>query len=370
MDEVMDGRILVSDLHGQTSALRGDILTAIHAVVDSGWFVHGKACSGFEQKFAEYCAVEHCIGVANGTEALEIGLRALGVERGSTVATVANAGFYTSTALLAIGARPAFVDVDPETMLMDIDHLAMVMEEIQLSAVVVTHLYGLMHDMEAIRTLCDQKNVRVLEDCAQAHGARRNGKRAGSVGHAATFSFYPTKNLGAIGDGGAIVTRDGDVAARARLLRQYGWDRKYHVVEQGARNSRLDEMQAAILAVKLPHLDGWNTRRREIAGHYTDHIRHARVTCPPHHGEEYVAHLYVLQCEDRDGLRAHLDKAGIASDVHYPVPDHLQPALSRTDKWPSLPVTERLAERALTIPMYPELNNEEVHRIVQAVNAW
>jgi dTDP-4-amino-4,6-dideoxygalactose transaminase len=366
----MSGKILVSDLHRQTSALRQDVLAAMTAVLDSAWFVHGKSCTGFEARFAEYCGTSQCVGVANGTDALEIGLRAIGVTSGSRVATVANAGFYTSTALLAIGAQPVYIDVDPQTMLMDLRQLAHVLESRDLTAVVITHLYGLMHDMPAVRALCDAKGVRVLEDCAQAHGAVNASGKAGSFGHAATFSFYPTKNLGAIGDGGAITTNDADIAARARALRQYGWDKKYHVAHTGGRNSRLDEMQAAILTVKLPHLDAWNDRRRAIAARYTEHIKNPRVTCPPVRGAEYVGHLYVMQCDDREGLRAHLDKAGIATDIHYPVPDHQQAAVRQDGQEPSLPVTERLARQLLTIPLYPELTDPEVDRIVQAINDW
>ncbi|ARP84095.1 erythromycin biosynthesis sensory transduction protein eryC1 [Bordetella genomosp. 8] len=366
----MSGRIMVSDLHRQTSALRQDLLSAMTSVLDSAWFVHGKSCSEFEARFAEYCGTAHCVGVANGTDALEIGLRSMGVKSGSRVATVANAGFYTSTALLAIGAHPVYVDVDPHTMLMDLRQLSEVLDSTDLNAVVITHLYGLMHDMPAVRRLCDAKGVRVLEDCAQAHGAATTGGKAGSFGHAATFSFYPTKNLGAIGDGGAVVSNDADIAAGARTLRQYGWDKKYHVAHTGGRNSRLDEMQAAILAVKLAHLDTWNDRRRAIAGHYTDRIKNPRVTCPPLRGSEYVGHLYVVQCGDRDGLRAHLDKAGIATDIHYPLPDHQQAAVREHMRSVSLPVTEHLARRLMTIPLYPELTDPEIDRVVQAVNDW
>jgi dTDP-4-amino-4,6-dideoxygalactose transaminase len=208
----------------------------------------------------------------------------------------------------------------------------------------------------------------VLEDCAQAHGAQRAERRAGAFGQAAVFSFYPTKNLGAIGDGGAIVTSDDAVAKRARRLRQYGWDLKYHVTSKGGRNSRLDEIQAAVLRAKLPHLSNWNRRRRDIARRYSTEIDGARVKVPPVRGEEYVAHLYVVQCTDRDDLRKHLSEGGIASDIHYPVPDHRQPVLAGRD-WPQLPVTDRASREILSLPCFPELTDAEVGHIIARVNA-
>jgi dTDP-4-amino-4,6-dideoxygalactose transaminase len=350
--------------------LRDEIVASATRTVDSGWFIHGQACSAFEDAFAAYCGARHCLGVANGTDALEIALRSLAVKAQSKVATVANAGFYTATALLAIGAEPVFIDVHSETRLMDLNCLADAVSGGAIDAVVVTHLYGLMHDMEAICAIAAEANIPVLEDCAQSHGAQRNGRRAGSIGHAATFSFYPTKNLGAIGDGGAIVTNDESVAARIRLLRQYGWDSKYHSIVTGARNSRLDELQAAVLSAKLPRLDGWNARRREIAARYSSEIKHPSVSCPPAYGEEYVGHLYVIETADRNSLRTHLEKSGIASDIHYPLPDYRQPAIAEMTQWPNLPVTERLSQRVLTIPCYPELATSEVDLIIECINSW
>lgn len=365
----MNRKILVSDLKRHTTQLRDELIAAATSVVDSGWFVHGNACTAFEREFAGFCGVKHGIGVANGTDALELALRALEVRRGSRVATVANAGFYTSTAALAIGAVPVYVDVDAETHLMDLDRLARLVEQRAVDVVVITHLYGLMHDMDAVRKICDGKGIKVLEDCAQAHGARRHGRRAGSIGDAATFSFYPTKNLGAIGDGGMVTTNNDDIAHRVRTLRQYGWESKYRVGTAGGRNSRLDELQAAILSVKLPRLDGWNARRRAIAAHYSANIRNPDVALPPARGEEYVGHLYVVQTDDRAKLQARLSEAGIATDVHYPVPDHLQPVHGSAHPVATLGVTEALAGRILSLPIYPELTDEEVDYITGAVNS-
>jgi dTDP-4-amino-4,6-dideoxygalactose transaminase len=242
-----------------------------------------------------------------------------------------------------------------------------VLDAHRVACVIATHLYGRMCDAAAIVAVCDRHGIPLIEDCAQAHGARRGGRMAGSYGRAGCYSFYPTKNLGALGDAGAIVTNDDDVATGIRALRQYGWGTKYTVVRPGGRNSRLDEMQAAVLRVKLPHLDAWNARRRAIAARYSDEIAHAAVTCPPTGGEDYVAHLYVVAADDRDGLRTHLLASGIATDIHYPVPDHHQPAFITHAHLPS---TESAAGRILTLPCFPEMTENEVSRVVTAVNGW
>ena len=363
-------RILVNDMSRHVASVRADIDAAITRVVASGWFIHGQEGAAFEREFAAYVGATHCVGVANGSDAIELALRALGVRPGSRVATAANAGFYTSAAVLAIGAEPVYVDVDPSTHLIDLIELAPLIESHRVDAVVVTHLFGLMHDMEAVMGLVAGAGIPVLEDCAQSHGARRKNSRAGSHGHAASFSFYPTKNLGALGDGGAVTTNDEETAQRVRLLRQYGWETKYRVVTTGGRNSRLDEVQAAVLRAKLPRLDEWNARRRAIARQYTDGIEHPGVSCPTAPGEAYVAHLYVVSVEGRELLKRHLENSGILSDVHYPVPDHLQGIMSAQRVRKPLPVTERLALNVLTLPCFPELTDTEVERVIGAVNAW
>ena len=362
-------RIPTNDLKRHLDGIRDLVDTATARVVDSGWYIFGEEGASFEREFAAYCGTRACVGVANGTDALEFALRGVGVAAGSRVATVANAGFYTSTALLAIGAAPVFVDVEPDTHLMDLDALRSVLSE-RIDAVVVTHLYGLLHDMAHLLRITDAHGVPVIEDCAQAHGAIRGGKKAGSFGRAAAFSFYPTKNLGAVGDAGAVVTNDTSVATRIQLLRQYGWAPKYHVTLDGARNSRLDEMQAAVLLAKLPHLDRWNARRREIAARYSRGLRNARILVPAIRGSEYVAHLYVIVCEEREKLRAHLAAAGIMTDIHFPVPDHRQRVLSAKGPWPALPVSESLSQRVLTLPCYPELTDKEVDFVIERVNEW
>jgi dTDP-4-amino-4,6-dideoxygalactose transaminase len=286
------------------------------------------------------------------------------------VATVANAGGYTSAALNIVGAIAVYIDVDPGSHLMDLEQLKRVVGAGEIDAIVVTHLFGRMLDLARLRGLADRAGIPLIEDCAQAHGARRGGQRAGSVGDVACFSFYPTKNLGALGDAGAVTTNSPELAARTRVLRQYGWGAKYRVTEAGGRNSRLDELQAAVLRAKLPHLDGWNARRREIAARYTASIDNPRIKCPPIQGDDYVAHLYVIECDDRDGLREHLAASQIVCDIHYPTPDHVQPVALRSGGRCSLPVTERLAGRVLTLPCFSELEDREVDRIVDLIKAW
>ncbi|MFI7642186.1 DegT/DnrJ/EryC1/StrS family aminotransferase [Nonomuraea sp. NPDC049400] len=363
-------RVLINDLVRHARSTQGAVQAAVERVLKSGWYVLGEEGESFERDFADYCGTAHCVGVANGTDAIELGLRALGVGAGSRVATVANAGFYTTTALLALGARPVFVDVHRDTKLMDLAQLERVVAGERLDAIVVTHLFGLLHDMAAVLAIAARAGVPVLEDCAQAHGAVRGGRRAGGFGVAAAFSFYPTKNLGALGDGGAVVTGDAGVATRLRRLRQYGWESKYRVGRGGGRNSRLDELQAAVLRAKLPFLGGWNRRRRDIATRYSQEIAHPRVQCPPVHGEEFVAHLYTVVCDDRAELRARLAGAGVATDVHYPVPDHRQLLLSGHGLRPGLPVTDELADSIVTLPCYPELSDAEVTRVISSINTW
>jgi dTDP-4-amino-4,6-dideoxygalactose transaminase len=360
----------INNLGRHATATAAEVQDAIRRVFESGWYILGRECEAFEQEFADFCGVSHCVGLANGTDAIEMGLRALGIGPGKRVVTVSNAGFYTATALASIGAEPVFVDVDPDTKLMALDHLEVLLAAGDIDAVVVTHLYGLLNDMDAILKLTEPAGIPVFEDCAQAHGARQRQQRAGSFGVAASFSFYPTKNLGAIGDGGALVTRSSDIAGKVRQLRQYGWESKYKVVTPGARNSRLDELQAAVLRAKLPFVDKWNARRRDIASRYSTEIEHSRVACPKTYGEDYVGHLYVVTCEDRTGLQAHLKAAGVGTDVHYPIPDHFQPVLGPSPKDVHLPVTEELANKVLTLPCYPELSDDEVTRVIAAVNSW
>lgn len=345
-----------------------DFLTPLKRVLDSHWYILGNEVKLFEEEFASYVGVEHCVSVANGSEALELALRGLGVEQGSRVVAVANAGFYSSTAIHAIGAEPVYVDVDAETLTMCPKALASVIDT-KPAAIIVTHLYGQLADIEELVRIASAAGVPVLEDCAQSHGARRNGKQAGSFGDIACFSFYPTKNLGALGDGGAVVTRNDQLAARIRQLRQYGWSQKYQVAIPGGRNSRLDEMQAAILRVKLPLLNEGNAQRRSIAQRYNAAFASLDMRLPASTTEDFVAHLYVVRLKNRAEFAAFLKEKAISTDLHYPIADHKQPAYVSAAT-SSLAVTEQACDAVISLPCYPGLTDEEVVRVIEAVTAY
>ena len=289
---------------------------------------------------------------------------------GDRVAVAANAAMYGTSAVLACGAVPLFVDIEEAGATLDPARLSEAFASMVPRAIIVTHLYGRLARIDEILQLCRSHGVAVVEDCAQAHGARSNSRAAGSFGDVAAFSFYPTKNLGALGDGGAIVTSDTGIGQRARQLRQYGWTAKYTNTHAGGRNSRLDEIQARMLLTMLPLLDGWNARRREIANRYSNEIRNPAIAVPAPAGEEYVGHLYVVHCDRRDALRTHLEGIGVQTDVHYPVPDHRQPCHRGAYDHIQLPVTERLATTALTLPCFPELTDEEAGRVIEACNRF
>lgn len=360
----------INNLSARIGAYQAQIKAATNRVIDSGWLVLGPEVKRFEQSFAEYLNAPHCISVANGTEAIELALRALAVKQGDRVATVANAGMYTTTALFAIGAEPYFMDVDLESRNVTLAEVKRALAD-GVRAIVVTHLYGLAApEIAEIAQTCAQQGIPLLEDCAQAHGALVRGKRVGTFGDAASFSFYPTKNLGALGDGGAVVTTNSAIAESIERLRQYGWTKKYQVEFGGARNSRLDEIQAAILSVFLPDLDTLNARRREIAAQYSEKIKHRDVLLPPSGGEEYVAHLYVVRSTQRDALRTHLRTHDIAADVHYPIPDYRQPLVGKRFDALYLENTERLSREILTLPCYPEMTDAQVSEVISAVNSW
>lgn len=362
--------IPVNSLVRHVAPLKTALFADAARVIDSGHYVLGPGVAEFERAFAAYCGTNECIGVANGTDALELALKSVGVGVGDRVVVTANAAMYGTTAVLACGAIPVFVDIDQADALLDTALLADALCADAVKAVVVTHLYGRLVRFDGIVELCRSRGVAIVEDCAQAHGARSSGRTAGSFGDVAAFSFYPTKNLGALGDGGAIVTSSAEVAQRARQLRQYGWTAKYTNTHVGGRNSRLDEIQARMLLTMLPLLDGWNARRRDIANRYSNEIRNAAIAVPAQAEEEYVAHLYVAYCDRRDALRAHLESLGVQTDIHYPVPDHRQPCHQGAYDHVHLPVTEKLATTALTLPCFPELTDEEVERVIDACNRF
>jgi dTDP-4-amino-4,6-dideoxygalactose transaminase len=297
--------IALNDLARHHAPLRAELEAAMARVHDRGWYILGPEVEAFEREFAAYLGVAECIAVGNGTDALELALRALMVSSGETVATVANAGMYATTAIRAVGAVPAYVEIDAATLEMDPAALASVAAA-RPRAIVATHLYGRLADIDALVRIADAQRIPLIEDCAQAHGAKRAARRAGTHGLLGCFSFYPTKNLGALGDAGAVVTNDRQLAVKLRALRVYGWGAKYHCTIQGGMNSRMDELQAAVLRAKLPHLDRWNLRRREIAARYTGAIRHPYIVVPPFIDDGTdVAHLYVVRAKARESLRQH-----------------------------------------------------------------
>lgn len=359
-----------NDLARQTAAFAPALDAAHRRVLGRGRFLMGPELAAFESAFAGWCGVRCAVGVANGTDALELALRALDLPPGARVATVANAGMYGAAAILAAGLTPVFVEVEPVRATMDPAALQAVLAQ-GCAAVLATHLYGRLADMARIVPLCAAAGAPLIEDCAQAHGAARDGRMAGAWGNAGCFSFYPTKNLGALGDGGAVVTSDDALAARLRKLRQYGWGAKYAAELPGGRNSRLDELQAAFLLAKLPQLAAMNERRRAVARAYNAAFAPLGLGLPPDPGADDAAHLYVLRAPRRDALRAALAARGVGTEVHYPIPDHRQPAVRARlgGALPALPATERLCAEALSLPCFAEMTDDEVDFVIEAVRA-
>lgn len=354
--------ILCSNPREQYAAHAEEIEAAIQKVLRNGRYILGPEVESFEREFADFCGVKHAVGVGSGTEALHIALAAMGVGDGDEVITTAHTAVATAVAIRACGARPVFVDTEPDTFTIDPDLVRRAVTS-RTKVIVPVHLYGQPANLAPIVDL----GIPVLEDCAQAHGARDRGIRVGATGIVGAFSFYPTKNLGAIGDGGAIVTNDDAIAPRLRLLREYGWAERY-VSSSDGWNSRLDELQAAILRVKLRYLEADNARRRTIAARYDDALRGSSVRIPAvREGVEHVYHLYVVTSDKRDALQQHLRDRGIGALVHYPVPVHRQPAYATND---SLPNTERAAMTVLSLPMYPELKDDEQQQVIDAVREF
>lgn len=358
--------LLAADPRGGYLSHAPEIAAAINRVLDSGWYILGPEVEAFEREFSVYQGGGATVGVANGTEALELALRAAGVRPGETVATVANTVTATATAIVEIGARPLFVEIDPATMTLSPDALGAAMARERVRAVVPVHLYGQPADLRSIVDLAKRHGAAVIEDCAQAHGASIEGRRVGTWGDYAAFSFYPTKNLGALGDGGAVFSADPDRAAAVRALRQYGWNERY-VAERPGRNSRLDELQAAILRVKLPHLDRENEKRRAHAAHYRAGLQEAGFILPAD-APGAVYHQFVVRTPRRDNLRRHLADQEIHAAVLYPVPVHRQPAFARPEL--ALPATERACAAVLSLPVHPGLHDADVERVVDAIHAW
>lgn len=354
-------------------ALQAEIDAAIHCVMARGSYLLGPETSAFENEFAETVRAQFAVGVANGTDALCLALRAVGVQSGDYVLTVSHTAVATATAIRMAGGVPAFVDIESSSFTMAPEALAIAIQKLgahgkRIGAIVPVHIYGHPADMAAISAIATHYGVPVVEDCAQALGACIGNQPIGSFGTAAAHSFYPTKNLGAFGDGGAVTTNSSDITSRVRSLRQYGWRDSSRVSCETGVNSRLDELQAAILRVKLRTLSSNVARRQAIAGAYNDAFVSLPVTCPSIADRAtHSFHLYVLSLEKRDELKGSLEAQGIGAAIHYASPVHLQPAFANEEI--SLPYTERAAQRVLSLPVYPELSDEQVGSVISAVIA-
>jgi len=362
--------ILCSNPLPQYLSYKAGIDAAISRVLNSGWYILGDELKTFEAEFASYIGVAHGIGVGSGTEALHIALAACGVKQGDEVITVSHTAVATVAAIELTGAIPVFVDIEPDFYTMKPEEIERVITP-QTKAIVPVHLYGQPADISLIMDIARKHGIFVVEDCAQAHGAKYHDRIVGSWGDIACFSFYPTKNLGALGDGGMVVTDNHDLANRVRLLREYGWTERY-VSDIPGWNTRLDEIQAAILRVKLRHLDDDNRKRHQIAGLYDRELSGTSLTLPEERdGVTHANHLYVVRSDERDSLQAFLRIKDIWPLVHYPVPIHLQPAYrGRIATGKGLPETEKAAREVLSLPMYPELREEEIMTVVSTVREF
>jgi dTDP-4-amino-4,6-dideoxygalactose transaminase len=345
----------------------GAVRAAIDRVVASGWFILGPEVEAFEAEFASACGAPLAVGVGTGTDAITLILRALDIGPGDEVITAPLSAAYSALAIMMAGARPVFADIDPVRLTLDADATAAAVTS-RTRAIMPVHLYGQAADMDALARVASRHQLALIEDACQAHFATAAGRPVGTMGVAGAFSFYPTKNLGALGDGGAIVTRDAALAARIKRLRNGGQTSRYHHQEPGA-NSRLDELQAAILRARLPFLPAWTSKRRVIASAYRRALRHAAFTVPPECEAGHVYHLFPVLSDRRESLMAHLEAHGVQSLIHYPVPIPRQPALAAT-KPAVCPVADRVCAEVLSLPLYPALTDEAVRHVAEVAQAF
>jgi len=359
------------DLKVQYKQIEKEVLPMVTEAMQNGAFIGGPQVTNFEKEFAEYCDSNFCVGVGSGTDALRFALLAVGVGAGDEVVTVPNTFIATTEAISQVGATPVFVDVDPGTCNIDVSKIGDKVTE-KTKALVPVHLYGQPADMDPIMELAKKHNLYVIEDACQAHGSLYKGRKAGSHGTAGCFSFYPGKNLGAYGEGGAVVTQDEETADKIRMIRDHGQNEKYFHNMEGY-NGRLDAIQAGVLRIKLRNLHNWNQSRRENAAYYTELLSKINgVTVPTEAGfAQSVYHLYVILVDDRDGLQKFLGDKGISTGLHYPRPLHLQKAYSRLgNENGSFPVTENLAQKLLSLPMYPELERDQIEFVAQSIKEY
>jgi dTDP-4-amino-4,6-dideoxygalactose transaminase len=364
-------QIPLVDLGAQFRPLRDEILTSIGAAIDSTRLFLGPNVQAFESEYASYCEVEHAIGVSDGTTALKLALMACGVGPGDEVITVSHTFFATVEAIMLVGALPVFVDIDPVTYTMNPAQIEAVLTP-RTRAIIPVHLYGQPADMDPILKIARERGLWVIEDACQAHGARYKGRRAGSLGDVAAFSFYFSKNLGAYGEAGMVTTGNAELASRVRMLRDHGSPVRYHHDAVGM-NGRLDEIQAAVLRIKLPHLEGWNARRQTLAAQYAMGLADLPGVCLPQTVAyaDHVFHLYVVQVPRRDELIGYLRDRGIGTGIHYPIPAHQQAALRGVlPEPPALPITEWIVGQIISLPIYPELTSEQAGWVTGAIRAF
>lgn len=364
-------QIPLFDMESRIIKYREIAQTSFSKVLNTSELVLAKSNEAFDISFAKYLGVERVFGVANGTDALEIAISALDLPVGSKVGLTANCGGYSTVAILQNRLLPIFCDVDVATSHPSIESIKQLIEH-GVRAIVVTHLYGLaIQDIEEIAQICKTSDVALIEDCAQSHGAKIGDRHTGSFGDIACFSFYPTKNLGALGDGGAVVSNNPEYAKRLNSLRTYGWWKKYDIQVLGGRNSRLDELQAEFLTMILPDLDEENQARRELANIYRNGIRNSRIDLPRPGGVDYVAHLFVIRCESRKELVSHLHENLVGFGIHYPIPDHRQVAWAgKFERISNLENTEKLSQTVLSIPMHPYMTIPQAERVMEVLNSF
>lgn len=362
--------ILCSNPKAQYISYKSEIDSAISRVLDSGWYILGNEIRAFEEEFASYIGVAHGIGVGSGTEAIHLALVACGIRRGDEVITVSHTAVATVAAIELAGATPVLVDIDSDFYTIDPEKIESAITS-HTKAIIPVHIYGHSADMDPILEIAEKHKLKVIEDCAQAHGATYKGKRVGSIGDIGCFSFYPTKNLGASGDGGMVVTSNLKLAEKARLLREYGWAERY-ISKIPGWNTRLDELQAAILRVKLRYLDADNVARANIASKYDHALEGLGIVTPKRRQKAtHVYHLYVIRSKKRDEMQAFLKARGVSALIHYPVPVHLQPAyLYRLNRRDDLLETEKAAREVLSLPIYPELPDKEFKTVVEIVKYY
>ncbi len=364
-------KVLYQNLEVIHQRMQKELDSAYHEVVERQWYIRGIADRKFEEKFAEYCGVNGCVGVGNGLDAIRLILLAYGIGTGDEVIVPANTFIATALAITYVGAIPVFVDADAETYNINLSKIEEKISE-RTKAIIVVHLYGRVVEMEPVQYLAKKYSLKLIEDAAQAHGAEYHGKKAGSLGDAAAFSFYPGKNLGALGDAGAVVSNDKELIEKVRAIGNYGSYEKYHHVYQGC-NSRLDELQAAFLSVKLQYLDKWNTERRNIAKKYMMGMCNEKVVLPclPDDAGEHVFHIFPILVEDRERFMSFLKECGIIANVHYPIPIVEQLAYDSYRNQSELyPITKKICEQEVSLPLYPGMTGEQVEWVIQSINRY